>query len=192
MSRENGNARWIKRGRQRAAVFQVLRKPMTTSEICRAAQAFNPHIQLRDVWFIMGQFKARGLAVCLNPKHATGKVYALTERGRGLAEHAFGTRAFEPTPQIDWRRYAKVARAKSRRLVLMELAALNTGGGITATMVRKSLRERHPLGLNPTIRALKELERAGLASSHTLDAKDRRRRYTITKPGAAIARQLSA
>ena len=191
MSRKNDEA-WLIRGRQRSAIARVLRKPMTASDMCRATQPLNPHIQLRDVWFIMSQFKARALAHCLNPNHTTGKVYALTERGRRLALRTFGTMAVEPAPGIDWRRYAKVVRAKTRTAVLLQLAALNARGGITATMLRKGLRERHPIGLNPTIRALKELEQAGLATSRTLGDKDRRRRYTITKSGAAIARQLLA
>jgi hypothetical protein len=63
---------------------------MTASEICRAAHPVSPHLQLRDVWFIMSQLRERGLAVCLNPRHTTGKLYALTARGRKLAEQAFG------------------------------------------------------------------------------------------------------
>jgi len=133
---------------------------------------------------------ARGLAVCLNPKHVTGKLYALTETGRESREKAFGLVSVPLPRDVDWRRYAQVARAQVRRLVLLELAAANLPGGVTASALRKSLRDQHPIGLNPTIRALKELEQAGLADSHTLEGGDKRRRYVLTTSGAAIARQL--
>lgn len=61
MSRSKDYTEWLKRGRQRSAAVRVLRKPMTASEICRVAQPINPHLQLRDVWFIMGQLKARAV-----------------------------------------------------------------------------------------------------------------------------------
>lgn len=190
MSRSKDYTEWLKRGRQRSVVVRVLRKPMTASEICRAAQPINRHLQLRDVWFIMGQLKARGLAVCLNPKHVTGKLYALTEAGRRSREEACGLVSVPLARDVDWRRYAQVARAQVRRLVLLELAAATTAGGVTASALRRNLRDRHPIGLNPTIRALKELEQAGLADSHSLEGGDRRRRYALTDSGAAIARQL--
>jgi DNA-binding PadR family transcriptional regulator len=187
---ENDHAKWLRRGRQRAAVVRVLRKPMTASEICRAAQPINPHLQLRDVWFIMGQLKQRGLAVCLNPKHTTGKVYALTEKGRKLAEQAFGAPVARPARGLDWRKYAQVVRAKVRKLVLLELARLPAEAIKTATAIRKRLRDRHPIGLNPTMRALKELERLGLVHSAPVSERDCRKHYRLTKAGAAIAREL--
>ena len=124
MSLDKDDVRWLMRGRQRAAVVRVLRKPMTASEICRAAHPINPHIQLRDLWFLMDELKKRRLVVCLNPRHTTGKLYALTDRGRETALCAFGLR-FPPIPNgVNWRKYAQVARARARKLVLLELACL--------------------------------------------------------------------
>ena len=147
------DTKWLKRGRQRGAVVHVLRKPMTASEICRAAHPINPHLQLRDVWFIMGRLEERGLVKCLNPRHATGKVYALTSKGRKVAEQAFGTPVARPVRGVDWRRYAKVVRAKVREAVLLQVACLPPRTLATATVIRETLREQRPIGLNPTMRA---------------------------------------
>src|SRR5262245_25844690 len=82
MSLRRNDVPWLKRGRQRAAVAQALRKPMTSTEICAAARALNPRIQLRDVWHLLRQMQQRGLVHCMNQRLITGRLYALTERGR--------------------------------------------------------------------------------------------------------------
>ena len=183
--------KWVKRGRQRTAVVRVLRKPMTASEICRAAQPINPHIQLRDVWFIMGQLKQKGLVVCLNPKHVTGKLYSLTAFGHEVAVRGFNLPPSTKPEHLDWRRYAQVVRAKVRKLVLLELARLPSSSPRTASVIRRHLREKHPIGLNQTIRALKDLERLGLARSKPVSDRDARRAYRATTAGLAVARQLA-
>ena len=190
MSLDKDDVRWLMRGRQRAAVVRVLRKPMTASEICRAAHPINPHIQLRDLWFLMDELKKRRLVVCLNPRHTTGKLYALTDRGREAALCAFGLR-FPPIPNgVNWRKYAQVVRARARKLVLLELACLPRNSMATATYIRKRLRDRHPMGLNPTTRALKDLERLGLVTSAAPGHERTRRTYSLTKRGFAIVQQL--
>ena len=77
MSLTNNNSDWLKRGKQRAAVAQALQKPMTASELCAAARELAPCLQLRDVWFLMRQMEARGLAVPLNERSNSGRLYAL-------------------------------------------------------------------------------------------------------------------
>lgn len=191
MSRENGNTKWIRRGRQRAAVARMLRKPMTTTEICRAARELAPHIRLRDIWLILKEMAERRLAVCLNPRHVTGKLYALTDRGRRAVKQAFSIEVPRISKGVDWRKYARVVRAKVRRLVLLEVARLSASGPVTATEVKRSLREKHPLGLNPTIRALKELERMGLVASQAAASEGHRRSYSATKTGLVICSQTA-
>jgi DNA-binding MarR family transcriptional regulator len=61
---------------------------------------------------------------------------------------------------------------------------------VTVTHIRKRLRDRHPMGLNPTTRALKDLERLGLVRSAPAPDKDRCRGYTPTMSGLRIARQV--
>ena len=192
MSLKNDNVRWIRRGRQHAAVAQVLRRPMTTTEICTAARQIAPRIQLRDVWLMLQEMRERGLVICLNPKHVTGKLYTLTLRGRRTVRQVFCTSVRRAPAGIDWRKYARIARAKVRRLVLLELARVPPETLATATTVRKGLRESHPIGLNPTIRALKELEQLGLVRSEPVSDRDSRKRYFLSNSGAAIARQINA
>jgi DNA-binding HxlR family transcriptional regulator len=160
---------------------------MTTTEICKAARSLSPRIQLRDIWLILREMGERGLVICLNPRHMTGKLYSLTKRGRRVVKQTFGIEVPQIPQHIDWRKYSRVVRAKVRRLVLLEVARLSSSKPVTATEVRRSLRGRHPLGLNPTIRALKELERMGLTRSVEVNQGTGRRAYALTHPGAAIA-----
>jgi len=151
--------KWLRRGRQRAAIAQVLRKPMTASEICQAARHINPHVQLRDLWLIMAQLAERKLAVRLTPRRTNGRLYCLSKLGRAVVAQEFGVR-HDPTPQgIDWRRYSWVARAGIRRVTLDGLAKLieRTHEPQTATALRKFLRHDRPVGLNIVIHALRDL-----------------------------------
>jgi len=76
---------WIRRGRQKSAVARVLCRPMTPSEIWRAAQALNSHIQLRDVWLILRRCQRRGLVRCFSPRASNGKIYYWTDSGRAVS-----------------------------------------------------------------------------------------------------------
>ena len=190
MSFLDDNIRWLKRGRQRLAVAQVLLKPMTTAEICHEARAIDPHIQLRDIWHLMQQFQEKELVHCLNPKVVTGKLYTLTDDGKTVVEQVFGT-TFKTTYQgFDWKKYAWVVRAKIRKIVLLELTRLPEFMPKTATVIRKSLRCRYPVGLNPTLRALKELESMGLIHSQLISTKKPHKVYQLTRIGNAIAQQI--
>ena len=163
---------------------------MTTTGICTAARQLAPRIQLRDIWLILNEMAERGLVICLNPRHVTGKLYVFTDRGRRVVKRAFGFEVPRVPHGVDWRKYARVVRAKARKAVLLALAELPPGMPATATVVRKRLRDKHALGLNPTIRALKELERMGLVRSRLDSDRGGRRAYVLTCSGAAIARQL--
>jgi hypothetical protein len=181
--------RWIQRGSQRSAVAKVLRKPMTTSEICTAAHQENPRIQLRDVWHIIREMKQRHLVQCLNPHHVTGKLYVLTPLGARIVRYAFGVRIPSETQNLNWRKYAQIVRAKTRRLVLLELASLAAPAGATA--VKRSLKDKHPIGLNPTIRALKELCALGAAKAVPSETMPDHRNYRLTPFGQRLVAQLS-
>src|SRR6266487_5985855 len=111
MSLQNDDTPWLTRGRQRAAIAQTLRKPMTATEICAAARTITPRIQLRDVWFLMQQFEKQGLAICSNPKQSSGRVYCLTEKGRAAVFATFDISMASPPEDFDWRRYSYVIRA---------------------------------------------------------------------------------
>jgi DNA-binding PadR family transcriptional regulator len=193
MTQLESDSTWINRGRQKSAIARVLRKPMTPSEIWHAAQAFNPHIQLRDVWFILRQCERRGLVHCFSRGELTGKVYYWTDQGRAVIEHVFGLANSPPPQGISWTKYSQVARSKMRRMVLLELAQARFPGDTvkTATRVRHGLRKTHSVSLSFVIRALKELRSLKLIEIHGEAEKRRQKLYRLTRDGRRIAGELS-
>ncbi len=192
MSLDRNDVPWLKRGSQRAAVAQALRKPMTGTEICAIARTFNPRIQLRDVWHLLRQMQDREMVYCLNPRLVTGRLYALTERGRDEVHAAFGVVIAVPPANIDWRKYSWVVRAKIRRLVLAALEELEvkTHAAQTATAIRKHLRTEYAVGLNPVIRAIKELVRLGLVQPAGVTPERACKLYRLSPMGRRILRQI--
>jgi len=159
MSLQNNDADWLKRGKQRAAIARVLRKPMTAAEICDAARAFAPRLQLRDVWFLMRQMADQGLATPLNERSNNGRLYGLSDAGRRAVAAAFDLAVAPLSESMDWRRYSWVMRARIRKRVLLGLAQMEARSpdGQTASTIRKFIRADYPVGLNPVIRAVREL-----------------------------------
>ena len=192
MSHERDDAEWLKRGRQRAAVAQALRKPMTGARICSTARTLAPLIRLRDVWHLLKQMQQRELVFCLTPRLVTGRLYSLNAKGRSAAYHAFGISISEPPSNIDWRKYSQVVRAAVRRYTLIGLGQIekNTGQAQTATAVRKCVRTEHGVGLNPVIRALKDLMKAGLLHQDGFTAQRCCKLYRLTPAGKRILEQL--
>ena len=170
------DSNWLKHGRQRSAVAQVLRRPMTPLEIWRAAQTIAPRIQLRDVWFILRQMEQHKLVTCFNPKELTGKVY-------------YWSAASEPVLRaVNWHRYACVVRGKNRRMVLLELARRD---GLPASRIRRAMTERHPVSLNSVIRALKDLCVLRLVEVAGEGEKRGQKVYRLTVGGRRIAELLA-
>jgi len=193
MSLTDNNKAWILRGRQRAAVARVLRKPMTGAEICAEARKFNPKVQLRDVWFLLVQMQRRGLVICLNPNQVTGRLYCLTDAGHTAVTSAFSVTLPGIAADVDWKKYSFVIRAKVRRLVLTTLAMLEDHTGLpqTATMIRKRLRDEHAVGLNPVIRAINDLMKAGLIRQVGVTKERACKLYRVTPAGRRILTQLN-
>jgi DNA-binding PadR family transcriptional regulator len=165
---------------------------MTPSEIWRAAQALNAHIQLRDVWFILRQCERRGLVRCFSRREINGKVYYWTDSGRAVTEATFGIANSPPPQGIGWAKYSLVMRSKIRRLVLLELAQVRLIGdrAKTAAGVRQSLKEKHPVSLNSVIRALKELRASKLIEACGEAEKRGQKLYRLTRSGQRIATTL--
>ncbi len=184
--------KWLRRGTQRAAVLQALRKPMPASELCRAARRINPHLQLRDLWLVLPQVKEHGLVACLTLRQANGKLYALTPTGRRLAQDAFAVEHPAIPHLVNWRDYSWVVRAKTRRMTLDGLARLGEKAGQpqTASAVRRFLRAEHPVGLNPVLRSLKELLRRGLVRVAGTTEERPLLLYQLTLVGERIVTQL--
>jgi DNA-binding PadR family transcriptional regulator len=123
----------------------------------------------------------------------TGRLYALTERGRDDVHAAFGiVVAITPT-NVDWRKYSRVVRAKIRRLALVALGEmeLRTHSGHTATSIRKYLRQEHAVGLNPVIRAVKDLVKLGLVQQDGVTGERACKLYRLTRMGRRILDQLN-
>jgi len=192
MSHERDDTSWLNRGKQRQAVARALRKPMTSKEICVVARAESPRLQLRDVWHLLREMQARSLVTCHNPRLVTGRLYELTARGRDAVVGPFGVEIPIPQENIDWRKYSWVVRAKVRRLTLLALTALEerTRESQTATAVRKHIRTEHPVGLNPVVRALKDLVRLGVVREAGVTRKRGCKLYQLTAGGRRIAEQL--
>lgn len=193
MMQLESDSMWIKRGRQKSAVACVLRRPMTPSEIWRAAQALNSRIQLRDVWLILGQCQRRGLVRCRSPRAHNGKIYYWTDSGRAVVAATFGIANPLPPTGISWTKFSAVARSKLRRLVLRELAHARFPGdrAKTATRVRQGLRETDSVGLNGVIRALQELTVLKLVAVVGEGEKRGQKLYRLTSSGRRIARLLT-
>lgn len=191
MLHKGDDTAWILRGRQRAAVARVLRKPMTGTEICAEARRFNTHIQLRDVWHLLRQMQRRRLVQCLNPRLVTGRLYGLTPLGREAVQKAFAITIPMPPANLDWRKYSWVVRAKIRRLTLLSLANLEakTAGPQTATSIRKYL--ERPVNLNMVIRAIKDLVKLGLIQKAGLTEYRQWQLYRLTGMGRRILKQLN-
>lgn len=179
------------RGRQRAAVAQALRKPMTGTEICNAARAVCPQIQLRDVWHLLRQMRQREIVHCINPRLTSGRLYALTEHGRDDVHAVFGIIVKAPPSNIDWRKYSWVMRAKIRRLTLAALGQLEAkmNAPQTATGVRKHLRSEPAVCLSPVVHALKELLKLGLIQLGGVTEGRACKLYRLTRMGQRILAQ---
>ena len=184
-------SKWLQRGRQKRTIAQVLLKPMTPSHILVKAQRFNPHIQLRDIWRLLGQFERQGLAFCINPKQVTGKLYFLTDLGRAAVKAAFGQEVAPLPENIDWDAYARVVRAKVRKLVVIELGKpCGPARARTTSEIRKNLLPGNPIGLNQAIRAVKELQQQKLIRDAGTTVEGSRKLYQLTPLGRRVVEEL--
>jgi predicted transcriptional regulator len=72
---------WVIRGNQRRKVMMALGKPKIPTEIKSEAQ-----MSLTNVSKILRAFKKKGLVICLTPNSKTGKIYALTDKGKEVRD----------------------------------------------------------------------------------------------------------
>lgn len=190
MSELSEKARWLKRGRQRQAIARVLRQPLTASQLWQLARTHAPKLQLRDVWFLLRQMQAQGLVQCLNPSLLNGKVFYWTETGRECVAAALGQPVDMLPSNLNWRCVGKVTRAKVRRAVLEEFGR-STPPGRCISEIRRQLLDRHPMELNRTIRAVKELSAIKLVRSKGHAEKPRRKLYELTPAGRRVVKALT-
>ena len=72
---------FIMRSKQRKTVIKVMDRPMTVTEIKEKAG-----LSLSETSRVLRKFKGEGLAKCINPEDALGRVYQLIERGKRIKE----------------------------------------------------------------------------------------------------------
>lgn len=170
------------RGKQRIAVYHALQKPASGRQILKQAKAAAPSMTYQDLRHILRDFEKRGIAVCLNPQDQTGRFYVLAPE------------ADEPLiPGEQLRLCAQVCRAKTRLAVLEEVARehIYEKYPLTATEIRKRLRERCPLSLNHVIAALKFLREHRLVETAGYTKKRSLRIYRVTGLGKTVLGHLA-
>jgi len=178
---------WLLNGRQRQAVAQVLRQPLTVAQIWQLARELTPKIQLRDASRILRQLAQRGLLQCLNPSLPTGRVYYWTEAGRVSAMTALNI-SVDPLPaRANWNSVGQVTRAQARRSVLEEIGRA-APPGCSLSEVRRQLRDKYPMELCRAIRAAREL--TGLKLIRSKSKRKQCKLYELTPAGRRVVELL--
>lgn len=68
---------WIKRGKQRREIIVHIGEKETPTEIANKSR-----YSLNHTSRILNELKKEGFVKLLNPKHKTGRLYQLTEKGK--------------------------------------------------------------------------------------------------------------
>ncbi len=165
------------RGKQRKAVYIALKHPATGRQILESAKRVAPSMTYQDLRHILRDFQQSGLVTCLNPDCQTGRFYALT---------TFEGKISQTSKQMNL--CAQISRAKTRLAVLEEVAKERffDTKPLTATQIKKQLRERHPLGLNHVLAALEFLATNQLVESVAQTNKRDLKIYQVTALGKEI------
>jgi Fe2+ or Zn2+ uptake regulation protein len=169
------------RGKQRTAVYNALTKPASGRQILEKARIAAPSMTYQDLRHILRNFEKHKIAVCLNPEDQTGRFYVLAS---ALNE--------SPIPRDQLKLCAQIGRAKTRLAVLYEAAKNRPydNNPLTATEIRKLLREQYPLSLNHVIAALKFLSEHHLVETISLTEKRKMKIYKVTDLGITILTHL--
>jgi predicted transcriptional regulator len=72
---------FVVRSEQRRRILTSLEKPKTPTQIAKELKLSTSHVSRTLV-----EFSEKGIVECLTPKEKIGKVYCLTERGKGVLE----------------------------------------------------------------------------------------------------------
>lgn len=193
MEKKKELIRWVKRGRQKKAIAQVVRKPMTPIEICEAATKISSNIRLCDVMQLLRGFEKKRLVYCLNPHRSTGKLYFPTLLGSQVVCQAFCMMVEEIPIKINWKKYSFVVRGKSRRMILTEFvkSGFSESKGISIPEIRSRLKGHYPVGTNVIVRVVNELEKVALLKCVGTKRNGKSRLYSITEEGKEIVTQLT-
>ncbi len=185
MGDELALAEWMKRGSQKAAIFRVMTRPMPPIQLLELARMRNPAITMRDLWGVLHSGIDAGVTQCLTPSLPQSRIYYPTDLGRRALDRAFGLQV-PPLPDgVNWERTAYVLSGSARTRVFLEVQSTD-GHPRRATDIKTALRSRAGITLNQSIRALNELEHAGLVKLDGLTDRRQSRLYAYTSTGRRI------
>ncbi len=181
MANQNRSKLFPLRGKQRAAVYAALEKPASGRQILEKARKIFPSMTYQDLRHILRDFEKRRIAVCLNPEDQTGRLYVLISAANEILISGDQLKLC-----------AQVGRAKTRLAVLEEVARKRypMQNPLTATEIKRQLRERCPLGLNHVTAALKFLRDHRLVETAGHTDKRQMNIYRITDLGEIILHHL--
>ena len=72
---------WVKRGKQRRDIIVYIDGPETPTDIAKKSG-----YSLNNTSRVLGEFRRKGIARCLNPKEKTGRLYRVTPSGRVIRD----------------------------------------------------------------------------------------------------------
>jgi len=72
---------WVIRGKQRREIIRHIRDADTPTIISNRSG-----YSLNNTSRVLNEFAKRNIAQCLNPKQKTGRLYALTRKGKAIKE----------------------------------------------------------------------------------------------------------
>lgn len=183
---------WMKRGKQKQAIFQSIRYPMSPSEILKTAKKINPKITFGDVSNIIRQAERKGIIYCLTPIRLTGRIYFLTQEGRKEVNKAYDLKIKKEGTGIDWHRYADIAAGRTRRDILHALygVRIQNGPSLTLAQIRRKVNKIYPITLNQTLDSMHSLMKNGTARISGYTKKRNSKQYELTDQGMRMAEYL--
>lgn len=94
--------------------------------------------------------------------------------------------------EMDWDLYSWVVRASIRKAIVTELGKRKPEfqESWTASRLRRTLSKSYPIGLNPTIDGLAELEDRGVVECNGITKKRGQRCYELSNNGLKIFAQI--
>jgi DNA-binding PadR family transcriptional regulator len=135
----------------------------------------------QDLRHILKDFQGKGIVTCLNPENQTGRIYRLRTR---QGNERIALELVDICSSID--------RAKTRMAVLEEVAKERyfETEPLTATRIKKLMRDTYSLALNHVLAALQFLEKHELIEVIDHTPKRDLKNHDVTNRGRAVLKQL--